>query len=566
MSLIIPRGKTNRYNLLIRAAYNLALVYQLSKDRRYAQKSAEILLLFSQRYRSYSIHNTFMKPGKTGGRLLSQTLDESVWLLRAVASYDMIAESGALSMGQKVDIEWNLIRAAIATIQRYDAGKSNWQAWHNAAIGAAGYALNEKNWVTQALKGKSGFAYHIKNSMLADGFWYEGSIGYHNYTLSAYHWLALAAKQAGQNLYTQGLLKMVKAPLLMAFPNQSFPKLNDGGTGSLLSMRNFFEVAFAFTQDKEILAVLQFIYNDLKQSRAIVEALLLGATLTGKQKYSPKGFNFTATGYAIIRQGSSFNALYAGLDYGPHGGWHGHFDKIQLIFFGGQQLLLSDPGTTSYRLPYHNGYFKQSIAHNTIMFGEKNQSTGQETPRKLNFFRTLSLPQGPGLSSLQASVGSDVFGSSRKATRSLLMIANHVLVDSLEVYNPTQQSVDLLFHSEGLLEISNDARRGTFSPAVSWSKSKAGHAYLQTPSMATGKAKGILEGTFQPTGPLRVHWQKKLSIGHPMESTTGLSQNREVKTVFDHVQGTASVPMDRTQQRECTILESNVHTSKTRDR
>ena len=367
--------RTRRYGELARAARTLGLAWRLTGKSAYAKRAASILLGFSRVYLSHKIHDNrwgsaaqTATPSKSAGRLLSQTLSESSWLIPVLAAYDAVATSGQLSQAQRADIEHNLLRPAVALIQSNDAGKSNWQAWHNAAIGAAGYCLGEPAWVTAALSGKSGFAYHMKASMLSDGFWYEGSIGYHLYTLSAYRWLALAARHTGQDLYKAGLLKMVRAPLLMALPDLSFPKLNDGGTGGVWSMHGALEAAAAFSTDKDVRAVLHTLYTVQKRSRSSEEALLLGANLGATSSgYTLTPYNYTATGYAVLRGGDGATSTYVGLDYGPHGSWHGHFDKLQLLLYGAGALQLPDMGTTAYRLPYHAGFFKQTLSHNTVM-------------------------------------------------------------------------------------------------------------------------------------------------------------------------------------------------------
>lgn len=36
-----------------------------------------------------------------------------------------------MTKNQRILIEHNLLRPGVVTIQRNDAGKSNWQSWHN---------------------------------------------------------------------------------------------------------------------------------------------------------------------------------------------------------------------------------------------------------------------------------------------------------------------------------------------------------------------------------------------------------------------------------------------------
>jgi len=541
--------RTRRYHELARAARTLGLAYRLTGKVAYADRAEWILIGFSRAYLSHRLHDNrwgsssqTTTPSKSGGRLLSQTLDESAWLIYILAAYDSVADAGYMNQVQKVDIEHNLIRSAVAVIQNYDAGKSNWQAWHNAAIGSAGYTVGEQKWITSALSGKSGFAYHMKNSMLSDGFWYEGSIGYHLYTLSAYRWLALAARHMKQDLYAGGLLKMVRAPLLMALPDLTFPKLNDGGTGRLSSMAGALEAAAALSADKDARAVLRMLYNDQKLDRSSEEALLLGASLGSGSSYSFSPHDFAATGYAILRGGAGASATYVGLDYGPHGSWHGHFDKLQLLFYGAGKLLLPDMGTTAYRLPYHAGFFKQTLSHNTVMLDEKSQAGGDETPRQVKHFTHLRLSTGKAsIGLVQAQVGKDVLGGANLATRTVLLAHDHHALDLVNVYAPAAKKTDLVFHGQGPLDITGGLNQGPAgNHAAGWSTSKAGHAYLSAPSLSSGKAKSIIAGQLNTQAPAAFTWSKRLGISHDMDSVEGLSSGVKMVT-SDKVQGNGAV-------------------------
>lgn len=540
--------RTRRYHELNRAARALGLAHRLTGKAAYAQRAAAILTSFAGVYMSNRVHDNkwgssaqTATPSKSGGRLLSQTLDESYWLITFLSAYDSVAASGQLTVAQRVDIEHNLIRPAVAKIQQYDAGKSNWQAWHNAAIGAAGYALEVKPWITAALSGSHGFGFHMKSSMLADGFWYEGSIGYHLYTLSAYRWLALAARHLGQNLYKQGLDKMVRAPLLMALPDLTFPKLNDGGTGGLSSMRGALEAAAALTGDKDATAALRLLYNDQKLSRSSEEALLLGASLgTGASTTFPP-FDFTATGYAVLRGGAGAGRSYLGLDYGPHGGGHGHTDKLQLLLYGGGALQLPDMGTTAYRLPYHAGFFKQTLAHNTVMLDEKSQAKGNETARKVGRFSHIALPSGPSLGLVQATVGSDVFGTGNSVTRAVLLVDGDHALDQVQVTAPAAKTTDLIYHGAGRLTVSGGGASGpATSLTASWASSTAGHKYLTPPPLSGGTAKTITTGfLWSGSANPSFTFSRSRGISHDMDSVQGLSGGKLITT--DKKQGAGAV-------------------------
>jgi len=101
-------------------------------------------------------------------------------------AYDLIADSAALTAQQRTHIEQDLLRAAMAVIARNPAGQSNWQSWHNAGTGAAAFAMDDPVGISESMRSATdGFSYQMQTSVSADGFWYEGSWGYHFYALDA---------------------------------------------------------------------------------------------------------------------------------------------------------------------------------------------------------------------------------------------------------------------------------------------------------------------------------------------------------------------------------------------
>ena len=66
------------------------------------------------------------------------------------------------------------------------------------------------------------------------------------------------------------------------------------------------------------------------------------------------------------------------MDFGPHGGWHGHYDKLGYVSYALGKALAIDPGTHSYGSPLHDGWDRTTVAHNSVVVDESSQaeSTG----------------------------------------------------------------------------------------------------------------------------------------------------------------------------------------------
>lgn len=374
------------------AARDNALAWRLTGRIEFARAAAKILLAYADVYNSYALHDTNGRPDtRTGARVGAQTLDESVWLIPVAWAYDLIADSGVLTPAEQAHIEEDLLRAAVGVILRNDAGMSNWQSWHNAAIGAAGLAIGDRELVERAINGPSGFRFQMRRSVFDDGFWYEGAWSYHFYALDPLFTLAEMGWRAGYDLYAEmSLRKMFEAPLRFALPDWTLPAFNDSGATQVLSNDRFYEVAYSRYADSLFAAVLG------RRARGR-EALFWGAEALPQVPAEPPRTSalFETSGYAALRAEGGDHTII--LKFGPHGGGHGHYDKLNFISFARGGVMAVDPGTQPYAAPTHNTWDKMTVAHNTVVVDERTQA--EATGRLLAF-----ASQG-GMSAARADAG-----------------------------------------------------------------------------------------------------------------------------------------------------------------
>ena len=353
----------------------LTLGYALSRNRGMAERIAEILRGYAQRYPHYPVQ-------RAKGRTFMQSLDESVWLIQVAWAYDQIYDSRALSAEDKELIERDLLLASAHQIQS-NTGGGNWQSWHNAALGAVGFLLDDRALIEYALhRSKSGFDDQLKNEVMPDGLQFELSAScYHFYTLMAHRWLAEAARHAGVDLYASpGYEGMYLAPLKLVTPDFALPSLNDGWAGGgLTSNASLYEIAYARWRSPALGLALKAIYRHHPRNSA--EALLWGeAALPDAEPAPPASTLLPASGLAVLRDGERSYAL---LDYGPHGGGHGHPDKLNLVVWADGRWLAPDLGTPGYGVPLYPSWYKQSLAHNLVVVDQASQ---QATTGKLLHF------------------------------------------------------------------------------------------------------------------------------------------------------------------------------------
>jgi len=383
---VVIMGVHWQYANLVR---DLGIVYQVTGDRRYAEKAKEILLAYAERYLSYPLHDIRGKPQIGGGRVGPQTLEESVWLIPMAQGADliweMLTESERQTLAQKL-----FLPAAKGVILPhklpYKPGTQvrahNIQCWKNSAVGLVGFLLGDKELIREAIDNpEQGYWTQMRKGVSPDGVWWEGAWGYHFYTLSALWHLTEAARNCGIDLYGNELKRMFDAPFKFMMPNWRLPAFNDSTEVALLTEIGF--ARFGVTQPIYELAYARYrkpIYGQYlsRGERRSDFALWFGVgDLPEPKPLHWRSANYPASGYAILARGEGEQATWLCLKYGPHGGWHGHPDKLNFVLYARGQVLAIDPGVAPYSLPIYTGWYKTTLAHNTLVVDETNQKPAE---------------------------------------------------------------------------------------------------------------------------------------------------------------------------------------------
>ncbi|MCX6376881.1 MAG: heparinase II/III family protein, partial [Armatimonadetes bacterium] len=214
-------------------------------------------------------------------------------------------------------IESHLLRPSVETIKRYRAGKSNWQSWHNAGMMAVALCLKDEKLLDEVLNDpECGYFFQMKNSILSDGAWWEGSWSYQFYSLDALLKTAEMAHRSGINLYGAELKKCLESPLLVTMPNGRTPPVHDAEESGISA--SLYEIAAA--------------------------------------RYDDAAFQ------DVIADG------------------HGHRDKLAVNYYTNGQNFAPDLGRGwPYNLPIHREWYKLTLSHNTVTVDEEPQAECEGT-------------------------------------------------------------------------------------------------------------------------------------------------------------------------------------------
>ncbi len=466
------------HDMLSHDALILGIAYRMTGKAEYAVHAAEILKLYADKYKDYAIVDNYGKQSDWGARVYSQTLNESIWLIDMTFAYDLVRGSGELSAVDRGHIEKDLLLPSAAVVVRgHKEPTLNIQSWINGAEAAVGFELGEKALINEAIAGPLGFRYQMKN-YVHEGFWLEGAWGYQFYAMRPLVDTAEMAKRHGMDLWKQepALASMFLAPLGVVMPDGKLPAFNDSHEVPLYPNASLYEIAYENTHNPLLLGVLD---NAPRESR---EALLFGGEALPKSEATLlKSAVFPDSGYAMLRaKHSDLNVI---MKFGPHGGGHGHYDKLGEIVYAEGRTQGVDPGTQLYGMALHKEWDQMSVAHNVLTADELRQ--GQATGK------LVAWNEGDDYVAATADAG-PVYAFA-DLTRSILVTDEYVLqVDRAHATDGKAHVFDFNYHNFGKQTIQLQT--------VPYSGFPKGNGYMHLEQAERGETSGNIESRFDNDG------------------------------------------------------------------
>lgn len=373
-----------------------AMAYLFTGNNTHAENAEIMLMQYADLYPKLSITDKKNLTGESGGKLTRQSLDEAVTLIDLAWIHHVIRHT--MEDDNRLSIENQLLIPGIEvinnTVNMNRDPKSNWITYHNAATAMVAVAIGDRDMMEHSINGSSGLSFQMSNGFDSDAMWHEGSIAYHNYTLTAMALHLDAAAYMGFNLYDSwwdyGSHLMhtsfpFKAHLKIVKPNGEIPRLNDDMRGiDLGDIRDLLEFSNRHWES-DIIGHHLLISRQMNPQVSVRSALWYSPI--SSSDWSPESIIMNDFGVTVLREGE----LFALIDHGPHGGWHGHRDKLHLeLNFEGQDIT-SDPGTVSYSLPESRDWYRSSYAHTTITLDNREQPETEGRIVQANFEDDISM-------------------------------------------------------------------------------------------------------------------------------------------------------------------------------
>jgi hypothetical protein len=222
---------------------------------------------------------------------------------------------------------------------------------------------------------------------LGDGYWWECSPTHSVYMLRGLCAYATGKQLLGQPVWNtqyhgKSLALALEALAKTADPYGEYPALNDSYRYECSTLETY----------PELRVPLYLIgRGDLvKMLKDAGDPPVLPATKLQPLKQEPPPYGsvlLPEAGLAIMRDGWEREDSYLLLDFGPHGGYHGHRDKLSFTLFAQGHCWIPDASVAPHYVvfPEQQSWHVQTIAHNTVMVNGESQ---RECTGKLLLWKT----------------------------------------------------------------------------------------------------------------------------------------------------------------------------------
>ncbi|GAA3634903.1 heparinase II/III family protein [Microbacterium awajiense] len=360
--------------------------YRREGDESDRRRAMTILIDYAHLYDRFASEgwSARSEPWMLRGKMFAQALSEAQWavgIADAVIALDPprgTDEAAALER-MLVQIEDTLRDARRVLVDERDDQRNNYTAWLDAArriVALARASLGGP----EADAGLVAAVYaHMRIAVLPDGWEWEASTYYHVFVLRAYLLSLRGVDPAAiPSDIVRTLRAMVDVLAVIAAPDGCLPILHDGPYDRVAMHREVLEIGALSAQlfERTGLSVVE----EWARSRCAADDDGLESTLDGWFGGRPidlepaprRSHLFADAGYAVLRDADA--RITAVLDAGPHGGAHGHYDKLALYLYGDGTRWQPAPGVPPYASPLRRGYYTRTLAHPTVRVDDADQA------------------------------------------------------------------------------------------------------------------------------------------------------------------------------------------------
>lgn len=354
-----------------------ALAAAITNDSADAKRATGILTQLAEVYPDLPLHGRNVGQG----RLTAQSLEEAMAATSLTRSHALVASW--MTAEQRALVADRLFRPMVEVLQDHLMNRiHNIEVWHLAGLASLAVVLEDQELADFTLDSTFGLTNQLAEGVLADGWWMEGSPTYHFFTITA----LLAAVESHQAMGMDSaaaatLERMLLVPLGTARNDLTVPVFNDGWLAPAIppglgDNADLYVHGARLTRSAQL---HRFLDSRLAAGFDRTSPIHLVYGQAAAEDPAPDLTDWPVTrldvlpdsGYAILRQpdadqvGRPDTCVF--LKFGPHGGGHGHPDKLEIELMIDGSRVVADPGTGAYTNPIHGSWYTQTWSHSTVL-------------------------------------------------------------------------------------------------------------------------------------------------------------------------------------------------------
>ncbi len=409
-----------------------ARLFRLTGETRYADWAAAQLDFYSANYSRFPLQN---QNGRS--RIMGQGLDEAVNVVQYLAAARLLAP--VVSNERIATWKAGLFLPIAELLEGDNQRIHNIACWARSATAQVALFTGDRGLWERSIEGSNGIRQLVARGITSDYLWFEQSMGYNLYVVTAFSHLLRAASFAGraEELRSEAeiLENLMLSPLYLRFPNGRLPNPADSGPPLTVPQRSF----LADQADLFPTALGRMERSILTNWNSLLDPW------EGPNQMAPlpevTSRNLESSRMAILREGPW--QVY--LHYGQLCASHSQAEALNYELAWGDLDLSHDPGTVGYGSPLHHNYYKAGICHNVPLIDGKGQE-GWDPGRMVGFEKdrvTASQPK---------------YRSNAEATRTL-RIEGGSFSDKVEINSTDniEHELGTLLHFQGELKNPSDA-------------------------------------------------------------------------------------------------------------
>lgn len=376
-------------------AWKSAVVYNITKEKKYLDNVIEYAKYYSDNYLSFNLHekNGLMFDNLEdcvwgAGRIMPQSLNESIFIIRLINALELVKND--LPKGFVTELGEKFFEPAYELLKPQVDRIHNISCWLNSGIAIMGLFLNNKEMLDFAFEGEFNINRQLDEGVTIDKFWYEGSIHYNFFTLDSIVNLLLFSKvydydfEVGFKTCEEMLIQAYR----YAFDNHQLPNPNDGWPNiNLKTYSHIYAMSIkVFGEESKIANILNNILNKDSirgqlplskpyyfENNISLEEFLFCPLLRDKKMpiVEKESINFVSSHMGLIKDENK-NIF---IKYGHHGPSHAHPDKMNIEVILDNICLSRDLSNSGYGNQLCNEWHRMSPSHNTVVINGENHTS-----------------------------------------------------------------------------------------------------------------------------------------------------------------------------------------------